>query len=88
MVNFFNKIKSSATFMTWLNQFVNFGSTLFILPLLLTQFDALEISFWFLVNVFMQLARLVDSGFDPTLIRAVSFFKSGSKDLPRIKEDF
>ena len=88
MANFFKKIKSSGTFMTWLNQFVNFGSTLFILPLLLTKFDALEISFWFLVNVFMQLARLADSGFGPTLIRAVSFFKAGSTELPRNKEDF
>ena len=88
MVNLWHKLKNSATFMTWSNQFVNFGSALFILPLLLTQFDELEISFWFLVNVFIQLALLADSGFGSTLIRAVSYFKAGATQLPRNKDDF
>lgn len=88
MVKLWHKLKNSGTFMTWSNQFINFGSALFILPLLLTKFDKLEISFWFLVNVFIQLARLADSGFGPTLIRAVSYFKAGAAKLPRNKEDF
>ena len=74
--------------MTWSNQFVNFGSALFILPLLLKSFDELEVSFWFLINVFIQLARLADSGFGPTLIRAVSYFKAGADKLPLNKKDF
>ena len=88
MAGMWNKIKNSATLMTWSNQFVNFGSALFILPLLLKRFDELEIAFWFLVNVFIQLARLADSGFGPTLIRAVSYFKAGAEKLPMNKEDF
>ncbi len=88
MAGMWNKIKNSATLMTWSNQFVNFGSALFILPLLLKRFDELEIAFWFLVNVFMQLAKLADSGFGPTLIRAVSYFKAGAEKLPLNKEDF
>ncbi len=88
MVGMWNKIKNSATLMTWSNQFVNVGSALFILPLLLKRFDELEIAFWFLVNVFLQLAKLADSGFGPTLIRAVSYFKAGAQKLPLNKEDF
>ena len=88
MIETWNKIKNSATLMTWSNQFVNFGSALFILPLLLKRFDELEIAFWFLVNVFIQLARLADSGFGPTLIRAVSYFKAGAEKLPLNKDDF
>ncbi len=88
MAGAWNKIKNNATLMTWSNQFVNFGSALFILPLLLKSFDELEIAFWFLVNVFLQLAKLADSGFGPTLIRAVSYFKAGADKLPKNKEDF
>jgi hypothetical protein len=88
MAGLWKKITSSATLMTWSNQFVNFGSALFILPLLLKRFDELEIAFWFMVNIFIQLARLADSGFGPTLIRAVSYFKAGAKSLPLNKKDF
>lgn len=88
MAGKWNKVKNSATLMTWSNQFVNFGSALFILPLLLKRFDELEIAFWFLVNVYIQLARLADSGFGPTLIRAVSYFKAGANKLPLNKDDF
>lgn len=86
--NIWDRVTNNATIMTWVNQFVNIGSALFILPLLLRKFDELEISFWLLINIFNQLSMLADTGFGPTIIRAVSFFKAGASELPTNKEDF
>lgn len=88
MKKLWDKITSNATIMTWTNQFVTFGGSIFILPILLKQFSEIEISFWFLINVFIQLTLLADSGFGPTLVRAVSYFKAGAIQLPKNKKEF
>ena len=69
------KVNNNATVMSWISQFISVGSSLFVLPLLLKKFDEIEISFWFLINIFVQLTLLADSGFGPTMIRAVSYFR-------------
>lgn len=74
--------------MTWSSQIISVGSSLFVLPLLLQKFSEIEISFWFLINVFIQLTMLADSGFGPTLVRAVSYFKAGANKLPKNREEF
>jgi hypothetical protein len=88
MERVWHKITNHATIMTWANQIVTVGGSIFILPLLLKKFDEIEISFWFLINVFIQLTILADSGFGPTLIRAVSYFKAGASQLPKNKKEF
>lgn len=88
MIRMWNRATQNATIMTWTNQFVAFGSSLFVLPLLLKKFDEIEISFWFLLNIFLQLTILADSGFGPTLVRAVSYFKAGARELPKNKKEF
>ncbi len=74
--------------MTWSAYFIQFGSGVFVLPLVLSKFSEVEISFWFLLNTILGMARLADAGFGPTLIRAVSYFKAGSETLPRNVEEY
>ena len=88
MARIFSKITNNATAMVWANQLIAVGSSLFVLPLLLKKFDEVEISFWFLITVFLQLTMLADSGFGPSLVRAVSYLKAGAKHLPKNKKEF
>ena len=81
-------VTKNATAMTWTNQSVAIGSSLFVLPLLLKKFDEIEISFWLMINVFLQLTMLADSGFGPTLVRAISYFKAGATELPKNRKEF
>ena len=88
MPAFINKIIKNPTLMTWSSYFIQFGSGVFVLPLILAKFSEVEISFWFLLSTILGMARLADSGFGPTLIRAVSYFKAGSETLPRNVEEY
>jgi hypothetical protein len=83
-----NKIKESSVLMLWASHFVNFGGSIIVLPLLLKKFTDVEISFWFLINTMLGLAMLADSGLGPTVIRAVSYFKAGMKELPNNLKEF
>ena len=74
--------------MTYLSYIVTFGSAVFVLPLVLLKFNAIEISIWFLFATIMRLAALADSGFGATLIRATSYFYSGAKKIPKNIEEF
>ena len=74
--------------MTWASNFVRFGSAIFVLPLILKFFTPIEQSFWFFINTIIGFAMLADSGFGPTLIRAVSYFKCGADYLPRNKKEY
>lgn len=83
-----NKFRESPIAMTYLSYIVTFGSALFVLPLVLLKFNAVEISIWFLFATIMGLAALADSGFGATLIRATSYFYSGAKKIPKNIEEF
>lgn len=74
--------------MTYISYIVTFGSAVFVLPLVLLKFDAVEISIWFLFATIMGLAALADSGFGSTLIRATSYFYSGARKIPKNIEEF
>jgi len=74
--------------MSWASYFVRFGSALFVLPLLLKIYSPVEQSFWFFINTITGFAMLADSGFGATLVRAVSYFRSGAKYLPRNKKEY
>lgn len=78
----------SATVMSWLNNIVKFGNGIFVLPLILARFSEHEIAFWFLINTIMGFAMLADSGFGPTLIRAVTYFHAGAEKIPSNREEF
>ncbi len=82
------RIYNSPTMMSWASYFVRFGSAIFVLPLVLKLFTPVEQSFWFFINTIIGFAMLADSGFGATLIRAVSYFKSGANYLPRNKKEY
>ncbi len=88
MVNVFKKLLDSPTILSWSSVFVRFGSALFVLPLTLKVFSPLEQSFWFLLTTVTGFAMLADSGFGSTLVRAVSYFKAGAKELPQNREEY
>jgi len=64
------------------------GSGIFVLPLILIKFDSIDVSFWLFITTLIGLATLEDSGFGPTLIRAVAYFKAGADSLPENEKDF
>jgi O-antigen/teichoic acid export membrane protein len=74
--------------MSWTSYFVQFGSVLFIFPLLIKVYTPLEQSFWWLLNTVIGLALLTDSGFGAVLMRGVAYFNTGADYLPRNKEEF
>jgi O-antigen/teichoic acid export membrane protein len=74
--------------MSWASYFVQFGSVLFVFPLLIKVYSPLEQSFWWLLNTMVGLAMLADSGFGAVLLRGVSYFNSGADYIPRNREEF
>lgn len=82
------KFRNNPIAMTYLSYIVTFGSAVFVLPLVLLKFNAIEISIWFLFATILGLAALADSGFGATLTRATSYFYSGAKKIPKNIEEF
>jgi O-antigen/teichoic acid export membrane protein len=82
------RILNNATLMSWASYFVQFGSVLFVFPLLIKVYTPLEQSFWWLLNTIVGMALLADSGFGAVLLRGVAYFNSGADYIPRSKEEF
>ncbi len=82
------KLLDSPIFMTYISYIVTFGSAVFVLPLVLTKFNSIEISIWFLFSTIMGLAALADSGFGATLIRVLSYFYNGAESIPKNISEF
>jgi hypothetical protein len=82
------KIFSSPTIMTWISYFVRFGSTIFVLPLILLKFPEAEIAVWFVFSLVIGLAQLADSGFGPSIVRSTSYYYAGSKHIPKNIKEF
>jgi len=82
------KILNNATLMSWASYFVQFGSVLFVFPLLIKVYSAEEQNLWWMLNTIVGLAMLADSGFGAVLLRGVAYFNTGADYLPRNKEEF
>jgi len=74
---------NSPTLMSWASHVVKFGSALFLLPIILLNFSEADVALWLLFSTILGLARLADTGFGTTLVRAVSYFYSGVNKLPQ-----
>jgi len=74
--------------MSWSAYFVQFGSGLIVLPLILTRFSKEDQSFWFLIGTIRGFAMLADIGFGNVIIRAVAYFNAGMEKLPRNFKEF
>ena len=84
----FQSITNNATLMSWSAYLVQFGSGLIVLPLILTKFDKTDQAFWFLIGTIRGFAMLAEVGFGFIIIRAVSYFFSGLKKLPKNLEEY
>ncbi len=82
------KLYNSGTIMSWISNFVKFGSLIFVLPLILTTYSDIEQSLWFLTNTIIGFAMLADSGFGSVLVRAVAYFNAGSDSIPKSREEY
>lgn len=68
--------------MTWCSYLVQFGTAIFLLPAVLIQFNAAEVSIWFLFYIILGMSVLADFGFGPTVIRVISYFYAGAENIP------
>jgi O-antigen/teichoic acid export membrane protein len=84
----FKRILNNATMMSWASYFVQFGSVIFVFPLLIKVYSAEEQNLWWMLNTIIGLAMLADSGFGAVLLRGVAYFNSGADYLPRTREEF
>jgi len=72
-MNILFKIKNSATLMTWASLFSRMGMVIFILPLILIEFNELEISIWFLFIILTRVRDIFDFGLLDNVARTYSY---------------
>lgn len=70
-------------FWGYASQFLQYGSALLVLPLLLRELSSAELGVWYIFMTISVLANMLDMGFSPTLARNVSYVLSGAKHLQK-----
>lgn len=83
----FTKAWNSPTIMTWMSYSTKALSLFIVLPLILKQFSAEEISLWYLFSSIITLTSLADLGFKATFSRIIAFAMGGAKDVAIFKGD-
>jgi O-antigen/teichoic acid export membrane protein len=83
----FTRAWNSPTIMTWMSYSTKALSLFIVLPLILKQFSAEEISLWYLFSSIITLASLADLGFKATFSRIIAFAMGGAKDVAIFKGD-
>jgi len=78
----FNRLTRSPVLMSWASLLVQMGSGFLILPLLVKTLTPQELGLWFLFAIVLGFSLLADSGFGPSVVRAVAYFYAGRKELP------
>ncbi|CAM4110378.1 Membrane protein involved in the export of O-antigen and teichoic acid [Pedobacter westerhofensis] len=68
---------------SYIAQFLNYGSGLFLLPFILKLFTTQEIGLWYLFLNMSALAFIMDFGFLPNITRTVSYIYSGAQSLSK-----
>lgn len=83
----FSRAWNSPTIMTWMSYSTKALSLFIVLPLILKQFSAEEISLWFLFSSIIILTSLADLGFKATFSRIIAFAVGGANDVAIFKGD-
>ena len=83
----FTRAWNSPTIMTWMSYSTKALSLFIVLPLILKQFSAEEISLWYLFSSIITLTSLADLGFKATFSRIIAFAMGGAKDVAIFKGD-
>lgn len=81
-----NKIFKSSTLMTWFSFSSKILNILFVLPLILKNFNENELSVYFLFITIIATSNLLDFGFKSTFVRVFSFANAGLDSLDIIKD--
>ncbi len=74
--------------MTWMRDFVRFGSPLFVVPLVLAFYTAEEQTFYFWIGILSAFAIVADVGISSVVVRATSYFNAGATQIPKNKKEF
>lgn len=77
----FNRAWNSPTIMTWMSYSTKALSLFVVLPLILKNFPAEEISLWYLFSSIITLTGLADLGFKATFSRIIAFAMGGAEDV-------
>lgn len=79
------RVWNSPTFMSWGSLLTRTFNIVFVLPLILTRFEAPEIALWYLLKSLFGLTTLADFGFSATFTRIISY--SNSKFLQKFNSE-
>lgn len=64
-------------------QILKFGSSLFILPIVLSKLEAEEMAIWYLFMAINSMVMLLDFGFSSTIVRNLTYVFAGAKVLKK-----
>ena len=67
----------------YLAQFLQYGASLLVLPLLLRKLSSAELGVWYVFMTISAFVTMLDMGFTPTLARNVSYVMGGARQLMR-----
>lgn len=77
------KITNKDIITSYLAQFLQIGSSIIVLPLILKKLDSNELGIWYIFLSISTLVYLLDFGFAPTIQRNVTYIYSGVKKLSK-----
>lgn len=66
-----------------LSQFLQYGSSLLVLPLMVTRLSSAQVGLWYLFMAIQSLVVILDFGFTPTFSRNFTFVFAGVDDLQK-----
>jgi O-antigen/teichoic acid export membrane protein len=68
---------------SYLAEILQFGSNLFILPLILRSLESKELAIWFIYLAISRLVSLFDFGFQGNIMRNITYIYSGARELKK-----
>ena len=68
----------------YLASFLNIGTSIILLPLLLHFLPPDDVGLWFVFNTLVSFAQLLEFGFQPTLARNVAYIYAGAQELSMV----
>ncbi|QBJ78421.1 O-unit flippase-like protein [Aquitalea sp. USM4] len=63
------------------SQILQYGSALFVLPILLRKLNSNELGIWYVFMTISNLVNMLDMGFTPALTRSISYVMAGAQTL-------
>lgn len=74
-------IRKKDFFWGYFSQLLNVGSGVLIVPMALYYLSSEEMGLWYIFLAIVGVAQIVETGFQPTVIRMTSYIFSGAKEL-------